>query len=374
MDQTPRIALVLSGGNALGAYLAGAYEHLHNQNVRPDWIVGTSIGAVTGAILAGNAPEERLAKLNQFWTEAMVHTLEARTVTSKGRQIYNGLHTALTLMFGRPSIFRDRLIGLWSILPWVPNDIALYDQTPLRRTLERLVDFDRLNRAEVRFTAVCVDIETGEEVYFDNTRETIRPEHILASAAIPPAFPPVEIDGRLLCDAGYTNNLALDLPLREQADGDLLCIAVELCSLRAPRPASLDAVAERAHDLIFASATRRSIEALKREYALRERYEADGPQVKLVHLAYQAASHELAAKTFDYSPSSIRDRWAAGERDMASGLALLETAKDEGRFQYLAIDPKLAAAAAEAGATGAALELGSRVGWLPFPRANPKAA
>jgi len=351
MDRTSQTALVLSGGNALGAYLAGAYEHLHRNNIEPDWIVGASIGAVTGAILAGNAPEQRLPKLSQFWAEAMVHTSGSLSVTEKGRQIYNGLHTALTLMFGRPSIFRDGLPGLWSLLPSVPNDIALYDQTPLRRTLERLVDFDRLNRAAGRFTAVCVDIETGDEVYFDNTRDTIRPEHIVASAAIPPAFPPVEIDGRLLCDAGYTNNLPLDVPLREQADRDLICIAVELCSLRAPRPASLDAVAERAHDLIFASATRRTIEGLKREYALRGHYEPDGPRVRLVHLAYQTAGHELAAKTFDYSPSSIRDRWAAGEHDMANGLALLEKAGDnEGRFQYLAVDPLLAAAAAEAGA------------------------
>src|SRR3954470_7902080 len=255
-------------------------------------------------------------------------------------------------MLGRPSIFRDRLIGLWSLLPWMPNDVALYDQTPLRRTLERLVDFDRLNRAEVRFTAVCVDIETGDEVSFDTTRDTIRAGHILASAAIPPAFPPVEIDGRVLCDAGYTNNLPLDVPLREQADRDLICLAVELCSLRAPRPASLDAVTERAHDLIFASATRRTLEALERGYTLRKGLERDGPKVMLVHLAYQAASHELAAKTFDYSPSSIRDLWAAGERDMASGLALLETAGDnKSRFQYLAVDPRLATASAEAGAS-----------------------
>ena len=110
-------------------------------------------------------------------------------------------------------------------------------------------------------------------------------------------------------------------------------------------------MAERAHDLIFASSTRRTIEGLKREYALREHYEPDGPRVRLVHLAYQTASHELAAKTFDYSPSSIRDRWAAGEHDMANGLALLEKAGDnEGRFHYLAVDSLLAAAAAEAGA------------------------
>ena len=112
MDRTSQTALVLSGGNALGAYLAGAYEHLHRNNIEPDWIVGASIGAVTGAILAGNAPEQRLPKLSQFWAEAMVHTSGSLSVTEKGRQIYNGLHTALTLMFGRPSIFRDRLPGL----------------------------------------------------------------------------------------------------------------------------------------------------------------------------------------------------------------------------------------------------------------------
>src|SRR3954454_14344956 len=139
--------------------------------------------------------------------------------------------------------------------------------------------------------------------------------------------------------------------LREQADRDLLCLAVELCSLHDPRPASLDAVAERAHDLIFASSTRRTIEGLKREYALREHYEPDGPRVRLVHLAYQTAGHELAAKTFDYSPSSIRDRWAAGQSDMASGLALLQgAADDERRFKHLAVDPDVAAGAAEAGA------------------------
>jgi NTE family protein len=101
---------------------------------------------------------------------------------------------------------------------------------------------------------------------------------------------------------------------------------------------------------------RRTIEALKREYQLRERLEPEGPHVKLVHLAYQAANHELAGKTFDYSPSSIRDRWAAGASDMASGLALLQEAGDnERRFKYLAVDPKMAAAAAEAGAKRSAM-------------------
>lgn len=347
------VALVLGGGNALGSYLAGAYEQLHAESVEPSWIVGASIGAITGAILAGNAPERRLERLNEFWSESELHTSLWPFGKGKSRQVYNGLHSAFAAVLTRPTIFSRRYPGLWSVLPWVPNDVAIYNHRPLKRTLERFVDFDRLNRAEVRFSAGCVDLETGDEVFFDNTRQEIRPEHIMASAAISPAFPPVEIEGRLLCDPGYTNNLPLDFVLAEVPQRDLVCIAVELFSLRAPRPKSLDATLERAHDLVFASASRRTVKALEREYALHEALQPDGPSVSLVHLAYQAASHELSAKTFDYSPSSIRDRWAAGKRDMVDGLALLrERSVEKRRFCYLPVEPGRAAAAAEAGAEG----------------------
>jgi NTE family protein len=347
-----RVALVLGGGNALGAYLAGAYERLHEQGVRPERIVGASIGAVTGAILAGNPPERRLERLQAFWAEAVQHTARAAPAGLRGRQVHNGAHAALAAALGRPSIFGHRYPGLWSILPGMPGDVALYDHSPLRRTLERLVDFDRLNRAdEVRFTLAATDLETGEDVYFDNMRHEIGPEHVLASAALAPLFPPVEIGGRLLCDPGYANNLPLDPVFDPVPDRDLVCIAVDLFGLRSPRPATLDAVLERAQDIVFASAGRRRVEGLRREYALRQELQSDGPRVRLVHLAYQAADHELAAKTLDYSPSSIRDRWAAGRRDMASGLALLEgaTAGDGRRLEYLAVDPRGAGAAPGAG-------------------------
>ena len=151
-----QVALVLGGGNALGAYLAGAYERLHEQGVRPERIVGASIGAVTGAILAGNPPERRLERLQAFWAEAAQHTARAAPAGLRGRQVYNGAHAALAAALGRPSIFGHRYPGLWSILPGMPGDVALYDHSPLRRTLESLVDFDRLNRAdEVRFTLAC---------------------------------------------------------------------------------------------------------------------------------------------------------------------------------------------------------------------------
>jgi NTE family protein len=160
----------------------------------------------------------------------------------------------------------------------VPNDVALFDHSPLGKTLERLVDFDRLNRAEVRFTIGCVDLESGDEVLFDNTREQIGPEHILASTAITPAFPPVRINGRLLCDPGYANNLPLDLPFYEPPEHDLVCIAIELFSLRSPQPASLDAVLERTQDIMFASPARKSVKALQREYELRGQLDPNGPE------------------------------------------------------------------------------------------------
>jgi NTE family protein len=352
-NDTRDIALVFAGGNAVGAYHAGIYEALHGHGLRPGWVVGASIGAVTAAIIAGNAPEDRVAKLRMFWDEATQPTGPSPTELLKPRQVYNGMHAFMALAGGRPTIFGHRFPGLWSALPWVPNDVALFDNRPLLRTLERLVDFERLNRGGTRLTIGCVDVETGEEVYFDTARQEVRPEHILASTAILPAFPPVEVDGRVLCDAGYTNNLPLD-PLFETEPGrDLLCIASDLFSLKAPRPASLDAVLERANDLIFASPPRRAIAGLRREYALREQLDPTGPVVTLLHLVYQAGADELAAKSFDFSPSSIRDRWAAGGRDAKRGLGLLALSKSaRGRFEYLSFPDGLGPSEAVSNASG----------------------
>jgi len=349
------VALVLGGGNALGSYLAGAYEHLHHQDIEPRWIVGASIGAIMAAIIVGNAREDRLARLGEFWAEAMIHTPGTLGRGSTLRQAYNEAHTALTMMLGRPGLFHHRYPGLWSMLPWMPDDIALYDHTPLRRTLERLIDFDRLNRRDIRLTVGCIDLESGEEVFFDTARDRIGPEHLLASSAITPVFPPVEIGGRLLCDPGYANNMPVDALLADPPDEDLLCIAVELFSLVAPRPASLDSIVERTKDLIFASPSRRTMKALQREYALHEKLQPDGPSVTLLHMAYHAGSDERAGKAFDYSPSSVRDRWAARQRDMESALALLSSAPAEKRrLRFLALDPKKSAISGEIGASGSA--------------------
>jgi NTE family protein len=341
--------VVFGGGNALGSYLAGAYEEMLQQDIRPSWIIGASAGAITGAIVAGNPPERRLERLREYWAEAAVSTSLAQFGNEKLRQYYNGWHAAWSAMFGRPTIFTHRWPGFWGALPGTPNDVSLYDHSPLRGTLERLVDFDLLNQSEVRLSVSCVDIETGDEVVFDTRTDRIGPDHILASAAITPGFPPIVIDGRMLCDPGYVNNTPLDLAFATPPDRDTLCIVVELFSLRSPRPASLDAVLERTQDIMFASPTRRAVDALKRQYALRAELTPDLPASVLLHLAYQAAGHELAVKTFDFSPSSIRDRWSAGRNDLRSALDLLPAGRPKAGLTYLSVDPEVGREAAEAG-------------------------
>jgi NTE family protein len=172
---------------------------------------------------------------------------------------------------------------------------------------------------------------------FDTRQERIGPEHILASAAITPGFPPVEIGGRMLCDPGYTNNSPVDIAFASPPDHETLVILLELFSLRSPRPASIDAVLERTQDILFASPTRKAIAALKREYAVRREINPDLPPIRLLHLAYQAAPHELSTKSIDFSPSSIHDRWAAGERDVAAGLDRIKTADSRPGLTYLTL-------------------------------------
>lgn len=345
------VVLVLGGGNALGSYLAGAYEHLQGKGIEPRWIVGASIGAITGAIIAGNAPEERVPRLKEFWEQAKIHSGFAPRHGSSFRHAYNEAHTAFALLMGRPGLFGHRFPGLLSMLPWMPSDVALYDHRPMRQTLERLIDFGRLNAGDIRFTAVCVDIETGEEVLLDTAREEITPDHLLATSAIAPVFPPVEIGGRFLCDPGFTNNMPMDVALVTPPEDDTLCIAVELISLKASRPSSLDSSLERANDLILGSASRRSIEALQREYALHERIAPDGAKVTLLHLAYQSGSDERAGKAFDFSPASLQDRWASGLRDMENALAQLGSSRRDGtRLTIVKLDPEAAAISAERGA------------------------
>ncbi|MDT8760817.1 patatin-like phospholipase family protein [Sphingomonas psychrotolerans] len=311
-------ALVLSGGNALGAYHGGAYQALHEANWLPDWIAGASAGAVNGALIGGNPVERRIERLQAFWRPADGESAQVPVAFEEARRTGAA---ALTMAMGQPGLFAPRSIyGPWWNPLGNPEPASLYDASPLRETLERLVDFTLLNQGQPRFSATAVDIETGEDIVFDTRTHALGPEHVRASSALLPAFSPVEIDGRLLGDAGISVNLPLDVVLREPGDGPLLCIAVDLLPLHGARPATLGETVLRMQDLLFATQSRRAIAAWQAIFDARTRA-GDTRPITLLHIAYSDHQREVSGKAFDFSPRSAGMRWQAGYDDMIAALA-----------------------------------------------------
>ncbi len=328
-------ALVLGGGNALGAYHLGVCERLDDAGLKPDWYLGTSIGAVTAAILVGNPPERRRERLRAFWEEAIQIIPDLSGFGREFRARFNNDLALAALLFGRPGHFRPRYPGLWSLLPGMPPDRAIRDHTPLRRTIERLVDFKRLNDAAERVSIVALDMESGGEIWFDNRETGIEPDHLLAATALAPLFPPLETGGRLLCDAAFANNLPVDRVFADPPGRDLLCIAVDLYHLGHGRPATLDETVARVQDLAFASQTRRAIAALLRERGLARRLDPQGPSAVLAHLALKPAGHQRTLKPLDYSRPSIEERIAEGRADAEAMLGRLRDAPRDQPLAYL---------------------------------------
>lgn len=343
MDGFARIALVLSGGNALGAYQAGAYQALDEAGIEPGEVAGASAGAINGAIICGNPQERRVERLAAFWRPSGAG--EGFALAGMQEDARRTAAAGLTLATGRADTFVPR--SLWERW-WQPNGPAeaasLYDTRPLAATLEKLVDFELLNAGSPRFAATALDVESGEDVVFDTAHRRITADHLRASAAMIPAFPPVEVEGRLLADAGLSANLPLDAVLSRPVAGSLLCITLDLLPLGAPRPRSLGAATERMQDLVFASQTRRAFAAWQAIFDERAaRGESDVPAITVLRLAYADQTREVSGKAFDFSPRSVRDRWDAGYRDMAEALAQLRgggiTAGQPGLSVYRAERP-----------------------------------
>ncbi len=310
------IVLVLGGGNALGAYHGGGYEALDERGVRPDWVVGASTGAINGAIICGNPVPDRVARLKDYWKPAS----DAATPFADGLPdiLRRSTAAAMTLAGGQPNVFVPSL-------PWLAGAAALaepslYDTRPLEATLERLVDYEHLNGGGPRFTATAVDLESGEPVTFDTSETRVEGRHIRASSALLPAFPPVEIDGRLLGDGGLAANLPVDIALSARPTRPTLCIALDLLPLAAPRPKTLGEAASRMQDLMFASQSRLALAGWEARYAARP---GEAP-VTVFHLSYHDQATEIAGKAFDFSPISVRRRWDAGYRDVAAALRAID--------------------------------------------------
>ncbi|HYC02336.1 MAG TPA: patatin-like phospholipase family protein [Azospirillaceae bacterium] len=360
------VALVLSGGNALGAFQAGAWERLEAAGIEPGHIAGTSTGAVNGAIIAGNPPGRRVERLRHFWNRAAEPAgslgLAGMPLLPGGaaRDAAAAIGMAWTMMMGRPGFFAPNLAGLTAAIPGSPAFPALFDLGPLRASLAELVDFERLNAGPTRLTIVATDLENGGEVRFDNRETRLTIDHILASSAFLPAFPPVEIGGRLYGDGGFSANLPLGAVLDGAEDG-LLCIAVDLFRPEG-HPRTLPAAQDRNLDLFFASQThaaiiqarhrlderrrlRRLAAALPAEIRALPGIAADladlppdtGPEspVRLLHLVHRP-DQRVGAKMFDFAAASLLHRWRAGVDTAERGLAGLSEATG-GSEQRLAL-------------------------------------
>ena len=187
--------LVLQGGGALGAYQAGAYAALSEGGIEPDWIAGVSIGAINAALIAGNRPELRVQRLGEFWhriSEIAPHMLPAGFEAM--RPLMNPMSAASAFMFGVPGFFSPRSVPPFLAMDGNAEALSFYDTAPLRVTLEELADFDLINSGRVRLSLGSVNLRNGNSVYFDNRKQRIGPEHVMASGALPPGFPPVEVE------------------------------------------------------------------------------------------------------------------------------------------------------------------------------------
>src|SRR5215510_13414499 len=249
-----RVVLLLQGGGALGAYQAGVYEALAETGLHPDWVVGISIGAINAAIIAGNAPERRVDRLREFWQEitapAMGFGADVDGLFGRGeaaRALANQVSAAMVACAGTPGFFSPRLPNPWFHLPGTIEATSYYDTRPLSATLERFVDFDRVNSAncDTRLSLGAVNVRSGNLVYFDPATQVIGPEHVMASGALPPGFPAVEIEGEHYWDGGLVSNTPLQWIGMTQRPPDSLVFQVDLWSAKGEFPRNLAEVATR---------------------------------------------------------------------------------------------------------------------------------
>jgi NTE family protein len=336
-----QIALVLQGGGALGSYQAGVYEALTENRYEPDWVAGISIGAINSAIIAGNSPEARVAKLREFWEQVSSPSrswLDLPLETWQDAMRRLGAMSAL--MFGQPGFFRPNLLRCWST---GASPTSFYDTSDLKDTLERLVDFDRINAREMRFSVGAVNVRTGNFAYFDNARQTIRTEHVMASGALPPGFPAIEIDGEFYWDGGLVSNTPLQYILETLPRHSTLAFQVDVFAAHGKLPSSLDEVSEREKDIRYSSRTRMGVRTFGYAHSLRrniskllEKLPAslkDEPEVEflkraacqttmdIVELIYRPAAVQGPSKDYEFLRATMERRWAQGLSDARASLA-----------------------------------------------------
>lgn len=329
--------LVLQGGGALGAYQAGVFEALSGSGFAPDWVTGVSIGSINAALIAGNPPERRVPRLREFWERVSSGMpLIAPAPLDPTRRAFNLVAASMVATFGVPGFFHPRVPSVLLAPEGTLEALSIYDTTPLRATLLDLVDFDLINARETRVAFGATEVDTGNSRYFDNHVDVdpIGPEHVMASGALPPGFPPVRIGEHLYWDGGLVSNSPLWYVLDDGRELDALVLQVDLFSARGSEPRNLDQVLERAKDIQYSSKTRfnttRAKEmdelaaALRRLIARLPARLRDDPDVarlasasrerkiSVVHLINRRFDHSSFAKDYEFSRASILSLWEAG--------------------------------------------------------------
>jgi NTE family protein len=347
------VALVLQGGGALGAYQAGVAEALCEAEIEPTWAAGISIGSINAAIIAGNAPGERVAALRSFWervTEpaggaiigAWDEALAGHGMGLQMRRLLNAMHAAQALVAGAPGFFDPRLPPPYLQPAGSAAATSYYDTAKLRATLLAHADFGRINRGDMRLSLGAVNVRTGNLIYFDTTTHEIRPEHVMASGALPPGFPAVEIDGEHYWDGGLVSNTPLQWVAQGLPEHDTLAFQVDLWPAVGEVPHDLLEVATRQKEIQFSSRTRHGTDRLAELQRLRTAVRSllaqvpaellESPEAKLlskaacdtvlrvVHLIYRSRKFEGQSKDYQFSRLSMREHWQAGHQDAAQTL------------------------------------------------------
>lgn len=339
------IALLLQGGGALGAYQAGVYEALAEAGIEPNWVAGISIGAINSAIIVGNPPDKRVERLRQFWQQVTTNAVGAAAFDiispfvrgDWSRSLVNQLSASLTMTAGAQGFFAPRFAPPFAHPKGSLEATSFYDTAKLKRTLENLVDFDRINSGKMRLSMGAVNVRTGNFVYFDNETHRIGPEHVMASGALPPGFPAVEIDGEAYWDGGLVSNTPLDWVLDSEPRQDTLAFQVDLWNALGDFPGNLAEVETRRKEIQFSSRTRANTDHFKRVQRLRNtvagllddlpdsmrshpamevlRPVAERKAYNIVHLIYRARHYEGHSKDYEFSRPSMQTHWRAGYHD-----------------------------------------------------------
>ncbi|HEV3424917.1 MAG TPA: patatin-like phospholipase family protein [Paraburkholderia sp.] len=352
LPQYETIALMLQGGGALGAYQAGVYQGLAEEGIQPNWIAGISIGALNTAIIAGNAPEHRVARLLEFWeticqpafAPPLPPFMEQALFNSSDsvRKAFTAMQATGAIVQGQKGFFVPRFPPPMPTVSGPPQDASYYDTSPMKATLEKLCDFDRINSGETRVSVGAVNVGTGNFAYFDNTRMKLRPEHFIASGALPPGFGAMEIDGEYYWDGGLMSNTPLYEVLQTTPRRDTLAFQVDLWSAIGPVPDNITDVQGRMKDIQYSSRTRLVTDMLQRSqrfrHVLREVLERvpsehrDDPWCKLadelscskrynvIHLIYRHKEYEGHFKDFQFGLSTMREHWESGLQDIRASL------------------------------------------------------